>query len=95
MSYDILAAGHYVAGYERFELPRYKGKELWKTIMMVSEESSIAYCQRALCDFDSRVGKDATNKTKATVCAKPSLDVFHLVCMLLTTSHNIYIYIYI
>ena len=63
--YEILASSHYVPGTERHELPRYWGKEVWATIMVVSEKSSNLYCLRVINMFDSQVGPEAPVKAKA------------------------------
>ncbi|CAK9011401.1 Uncharacterized protein SCF082_LOCUS11081 [Durusdinium trenchii] len=54
LSYEILAIGHFVPGSERWELGRYKGKELWREIMEVTDYASVVYVQRAIEMFESR-----------------------------------------
>lgn len=65
-SYEILAEGHFVPGLARWEMvARFKGKDLWKEIMRVSEESTVLYGQRVILTFEGQVKKDASNKNKA------------------------------
>ena len=63
--YEILSIGHFVPNLQRFECPRYRGKELWKQIMTVSNESCLIYGNRVISSFDAQVGADATAKAKA------------------------------
>ena len=67
MPYDILANGHFVTGTERFEYPRYRGKAVWQSIMIVTDETSVLYLHRVVSGFDSQVGADAPAKAKARV----------------------------
>lgn len=62
-------------GSERWELGRYKGKELWREIMEVTDYASVVYVQRAIEMFESRVGKEATSKVKVTGLLK-TVDLF-------------------
>lgn len=63
--YDVMAEGHYVPGFERGECSRYKSKELWPTVMRVSEEACLTYFDRVHRDFNKKVAVDYSAKLKA------------------------------
>lgn len=63
--YEILSMGHFVPNLQRFECPRYRGKEVWKQIMTVADESCVVYGKRVISSFNAQVGADATAKAKA------------------------------
>lgn len=60
-----MAEGHYVPGFERGECSRYKSKELWPTVMRVSEEACLTYFDRVHRDFNKKVAVDYSAKLKA------------------------------
>lgn len=65
--YSILAEGHYVPGVQRWEtLSRYKGKDIWKTIMHITEQCTVLYGMRVILSFETQVGKDSSAKNKAS-----------------------------
>lgn len=63
--YEVLAAGHYVPGEHRCELPRYKGKDVWPKVMHIDGETSMRYFERVHGDFCRAVTKGFTSKEKA------------------------------
>ena len=71
--YEVLAAGHYVPGHDRGECARYKGKELWPSVMTITPEACVLYFRRAHNDFNRAVKKTATFKEKALGDSKQCL----------------------
>lgn len=65
LPYEVLAVGHFVPGTERWEIGKYRGKELWRTILEVTNTAAVMYCKRVIAIFDSRAGKDSSSKAKA------------------------------
>ena len=63
--YEVVAEGHFVPGPERGESAKFKGKDIWPTIMTVTRESCMTYFQRVHTDFNRAVRKDFSAKTKA------------------------------
>ena len=64
-AYDVLAHGHFVPGNDRYDLPRYRGKPVWKEILNISDEVCNLYFHRCHKSFNASVTVDFTQKMKA------------------------------
>ena len=63
--YEVLESTHYVPGNDRSDASRYKQKALWGEIMQVNDAVCTVYSVRVHNDFNRKVGKDSSRKTKA------------------------------
>ncbi|CAE7276257.1 unnamed protein product [Symbiodinium natans] len=84
LGYEVLEGDHYVPGQERHERPRFKNKDQWKEILLVTAAASVMYAARVVGDFDRAVGKNATVKEKADDQLTSSLE-----CCLQHVSHQV------
>lgn len=64
---EVLENGHYVPGLDRFEVPPYAGKPVWRDIMKCTELTALEYAKRVDSDFNRAVSKDASSKLKARI----------------------------
>ena len=66
----MLANGHFIPGTDRYDIPRYRGKQLWKEILDVTPEACSLYFRRIHYQFNNAVTRDFSAKLKADFISK-------------------------